>query len=158
MTGFDAQITFVYATDLAKSAAFYGDVLGLELPAGADVDRLERIACDRVGRGQDECVGLRQVGGDHSTQPRPELRERILCHFPLDQTICFIFSAEPGRLILIHGQGRYPPSGESRPVLQARHDGVACHPPSLPTLRESGIRLMVSNERALRTVRAALRA
>lgn len=28
---FDAQITFVYVADLARSAAFYGDVLGLEL-------------------------------------------------------------------------------------------------------------------------------
>lgn len=30
-SSFDAQITFVYVADLARSATFYGDVLGLEL-------------------------------------------------------------------------------------------------------------------------------
>lgn len=31
MADFDAQITFLYVADLARSARFYGEVLGLEL-------------------------------------------------------------------------------------------------------------------------------
>jgi catechol 2,3-dioxygenase-like lactoylglutathione lyase family enzyme len=46
---FDAQITFVYVGDLARSASFYGDVLGT---------RTERTRNDEGG----QCLSLVAVG------------------------------------------------------------------------------------------------
>lgn len=43
---FDAQITFVYVADLARSAAFYGDVLGLELVRDQGACLIYRAAAD----------------------------------------------------------------------------------------------------------------
>ncbi len=44
--GFDSQITFVYAEDLARSAAFYGEVLGLELARDQGACRIYRVRPD----------------------------------------------------------------------------------------------------------------
>ncbi len=46
MSGFDAQITFVYVGDLARSAAFYGGVLGLELVRDQGACLIYRAATD----------------------------------------------------------------------------------------------------------------
>ena len=43
---FDAQITFVYVADLARSAAFFGDVLGLELARDQGACLIYRAAAD----------------------------------------------------------------------------------------------------------------
>lgn len=43
---FDAQITFLYVTDLGRSAAFYGDALGLELVRDQGVCLIYRVAGD----------------------------------------------------------------------------------------------------------------
>jgi catechol 2,3-dioxygenase-like lactoylglutathione lyase family enzyme len=43
---FDAQITFVYVGDLARSAAFYGDVLGLELVRDQGACLIYRVTTD----------------------------------------------------------------------------------------------------------------
>lgn len=44
MTGFDAQITFLYVADLTRSATFYGDVLGLELARDQGPCLIYRVA------------------------------------------------------------------------------------------------------------------
>lgn len=41
--GVSAQITFLYTTDLARSAAFYGDVLGLDLALDQGGCRIYRL-------------------------------------------------------------------------------------------------------------------
>ncbi len=41
---FDAQITFLYVEDLARSAAFYADVLGLELVRDQGACHIYRVA------------------------------------------------------------------------------------------------------------------
>ena len=46
MTGFDAQITFVYVADLARSSAFYGDVLDLELVRDQGACLIYRVTAD----------------------------------------------------------------------------------------------------------------
>ena len=46
MTGFEAQITFVYAADLVRSAGFYGGVLGLELVRDQGACLIYRVAAD----------------------------------------------------------------------------------------------------------------
>ncbi|MCP3939772.1 MAG: VOC family protein [Actinomycetia bacterium] len=43
---FDAQVTFVYVGDLARSAAFYGDLLGLELVRDQGACLIYRAATD----------------------------------------------------------------------------------------------------------------
>lgn len=43
---FDQQVTFVYVSDLDRSAAFYGDVLGLELARDQGACRIYRVAGD----------------------------------------------------------------------------------------------------------------
>lgn len=43
---FDAQITFVYVTDLARSAAFYGEVLDLELVRDQGACLIYRVSAD----------------------------------------------------------------------------------------------------------------
>ena len=45
---FDQQVTFVYVSDLDRSAAFYGDVLGLELARDQGACRIYRVAGDAV--------------------------------------------------------------------------------------------------------------
>ena len=42
----DAQITFLYAADLARSAAVYGDALGLELVRNQGACLIYRVAAD----------------------------------------------------------------------------------------------------------------
>ncbi len=44
--GFDSQITFVYVQDLGRSAAFYGDVLGLELARDQGACLIFRVTPD----------------------------------------------------------------------------------------------------------------
>jgi len=44
--GFDAQITFLYVADLARSSAFYGDLLGLELVRDQGVCLIYRVSAD----------------------------------------------------------------------------------------------------------------
>jgi catechol 2,3-dioxygenase-like lactoylglutathione lyase family enzyme len=46
MTGFESQITFVYVSDLTRSAAFYGGVLNLELIRDQGACRIYRVATD----------------------------------------------------------------------------------------------------------------
>jgi catechol 2,3-dioxygenase-like lactoylglutathione lyase family enzyme len=42
--GFDSQITFLFVDDLERSAAFYGEVLGLELARDQGACRIYRVA------------------------------------------------------------------------------------------------------------------
>lgn len=44
--GFDAQVTFLYVADLDASAAFYGDVLGLDLVRDQGACRIYRTTGD----------------------------------------------------------------------------------------------------------------
>jgi catechol 2,3-dioxygenase-like lactoylglutathione lyase family enzyme len=46
MTGFDAQITFCYTKNLAATAAFYEDVMGLPLALDQGTCRIYRVARD----------------------------------------------------------------------------------------------------------------
>ena len=46
MTDFDSQITFVYVSDLARSAAFYGGVLKLEMVRDQGACHIYRVATD----------------------------------------------------------------------------------------------------------------
>jgi catechol 2,3-dioxygenase-like lactoylglutathione lyase family enzyme len=46
MSGFDAHITFCYTADLATTARFYEDVLGLELALDQGRCRIYRVAGD----------------------------------------------------------------------------------------------------------------
>jgi catechol 2,3-dioxygenase-like lactoylglutathione lyase family enzyme len=43
---FDAQVTFLYVADLARSAGFYGDVLGLELARDQGACHIYRTTAD----------------------------------------------------------------------------------------------------------------
>lgn len=43
-TGFDAQITFLHVADLARSARFYGELLGLELVRDQGACLIYRVA------------------------------------------------------------------------------------------------------------------
>ena len=43
-SGFDSQITFFFVSDLARSAAFYGDSLGLELARDQGACLIYRVA------------------------------------------------------------------------------------------------------------------
>ena len=44
--GFDAQVTFLFVADLARSAAFYGEVLGLELARDQGACLIYRVGDD----------------------------------------------------------------------------------------------------------------
>lgn len=46
MTDFDAQITFVFVSDLQRSAAFYGNVLELDLVRDQGACLIYRVASD----------------------------------------------------------------------------------------------------------------
>ena len=43
---FDQQVTFLYVTDLERSAAFYGDTLGLALVLDQGACRIYRVSAD----------------------------------------------------------------------------------------------------------------
>jgi len=59
---FDQQVTFIYATDLARSAAFYGGTLGLPLV-------LDQGTCQILRVSRDGFLGVCQCGDGASVKP-----------------------------------------------------------------------------------------
>lgn len=71
MTDFDAQITFCYTKNLAATAAFYEDVMGLPLALDQGTCRIYRVArdaylgfCERVEGARPDGVILTLVTDD----------------------------------------------------------------------------------------------
>ena len=62
-TGIVSQITWVYTRDLARSSAFYGEVLGLECLRDEGGARIFATA-------QNAAIGVCEVFGDRVVEPR----------------------------------------------------------------------------------------